>query len=143
MSLWNSTWRKFSSSVKHNFASLCDCNWTRTHNHLVHKRFTLKRVRDMTITYSRIIIFYTAVANDVLAVLKNFILQFQQYPLYGSKLSLFSFFLGFIVLCTRWDCICDSVIKCLLNIFIFQFMCNRKNIYTRKKNQMFNCLSLK
>ena len=44
-------------------ASLSDCNWIRTNNHLVHKRtlnhlaklatgFTLKRVRDMTRTYS-------------------------------------------------------------------------------------------
>ena len=43
--------------------SICDCNWTRTQNHLVLKRtldiqatiecgFTLKRVRDMTRTYS-------------------------------------------------------------------------------------------
>ena len=44
--------------------TLCDCNWTRTHNHLVRKRtlnhlakltrFTLKRESDMTRTYSHI-----------------------------------------------------------------------------------------
>ena len=40
--------------------SSSDCNWTRTHNHLVRKvkasiecGFTLKRVRDMTRTYSQ------------------------------------------------------------------------------------------
>ena len=63
-SIYSNNKSKTSAPTWNDVFDLSECNWTRTHNHLVHKRtlnqaniqcgFTTKRVGDMTRTYSHV-----------------------------------------------------------------------------------------